>query len=151
MTDEELSVGQLPAFDRGERHEGPRRLLLVEDSTTLQKLIKNCLAMSKIQVTIAGNGLEAVDLVERAGGTFEMILMDVVMPEMNGVEATYRLRANGYTGKIVILTAADTTFDMAASLCAGADDFLAKPFAPADLHRVIAAHCPGYKPAPVAA
>ena len=151
MKTQTFEDGTHPTFDRAPAHEGPRRLLLVEDSTTLQKLIKNALAASPIRVTVASNGLEAVDLVEKVGGAFDLILMDVVMPEMNGVEATHRLRQGGYKGKVVILTAADATFDMAASLCAGADDFLAKPFAPGDLHKMIALHCPGYEPAAAAA
>src|SRR5690606_15427726 len=95
--------------------------------------------------SIATNGLEAVGMVESLSGcgqSIDLILMDVVMPELNGVEATWTLRQQGYTGKIVILTAAEKEFDMAASLCAGADDYLPKPFTPEDLHRVLEQHCP---------
>lgn len=124
---------------------GRRRLLLVEDSPTLRKAIRTFLLPAKVDLATADNGLEAVSIAEAAqttGDAFDLILMDVVMPELNGVEATYQLRQRGYAGKIVILTAADAQFDMAASLCAGADDFLPKPFGPDDLIRVIEAHCP---------
>ena len=66
--------------------------------------------------------------------------MDVVMPELNGCDATYKLRQAGYTGKIVILTAADVEFDLARALCAGADDFLAKPFSPQQLTSMLLLH-----------
>lgn len=123
--------------DRGSRR---RRILLVEDSSTLRKLIRRALLSEPVDLQMAENGLEAVRLseeAEEAGEPFDLVLMDVVMPELNGVEATWQLRQKGFRGRVVILTAADTQFDMAASLCAGADDYLAKPFTPQDLHRVV--------------
>lgn len=124
---------------------GPRRVLLVDDSAMLRKLVRQALIGEHVEVSVATNGLEAVTQVETAkarGTPFDLVLMDVVMPHLNGVEATFRLRQGGFAGRVVILTAADAQFDMAASLCAGADDYLAKPFTPEDLHRIVQTHCP---------
>jgi DNA-binding response OmpR family regulator len=140
-----------PVADKGNPMLSPaqpasrRRVLLVEDSLMLRKLVRTMLLHEQVDVSVATNGQEAVESVAAAadgGRPFDLVLMDVVMPELNGVEATYQLRKRGFAGKVVILTAADAQFDMAASLCAGADDYLAKPFTPEQLNRVIHAHCP---------
>lgn len=122
------------------------RALLVEDSRTLRRLMGECLTAHGASVTTAANGQEGLELAQRCAGgpeAFDLILMDVVMPILDGCEATYRLRREGYQGKIVILTAADQQkYDLARSLVAGADDFLPKPFTPEQLTRVLREHCP---------
>ncbi|MCC7144875.1 MAG: response regulator [Phycisphaeraceae bacterium] len=120
-----------------------RRFLLVDDSVTLRKLISSLLSQSFGAVTMAADGDEAVKLAMEAqeqGQPFDLILMDVVMPHLNGCEATFQLRQAGYRGKIIILTAADREFDQARVLCAGANDFLPKPFGPEELARVVKQH-----------
>lgn len=118
---------------------GPR-ILLVDDSATLRKLIASALRKFTPHVATVENGrraIEAVHLAAEMGHPFDAIFMDVVMPEMNGYDATYQLRQEGYSGRIVILTANPEEFDMARNLCNGADDFLAKPFSPTDLKRTL--------------
>ncbi len=125
------------------------RILLAEDSTTLSNLIARMLTRHGREVLTAENGRRAVEIVEAAGAEgrpVDLILMDVNMPEMTGYDATWTLRRNGYTGKIIILTAIEEEYDMARSLCNGADDFLAKPFSPEQLGEVIRAHAA--RPAP---
>ncbi len=119
------------------------RILLAEDSSALRRLVGHVLLNVCQELVLAKDGQEAVELAvaaDAAGRPFDLILMDVMMPRLNGVEATYQLRQQGYGGRVVILTAADEEYDMARSLCAGADDFLAKPFTPVDLQRVVREH-----------
>lgn len=120
-----------------------KHILLAEDSLTLQRLIGSILQHSRVHTTTACTGQEAFDLAmsqRDQGQPFDLILMDVVMPELNGCDATFKLRQAGYAGKIIILTAADVEFDLARALCAGADDFLAKPFSPQQLTTMLLLH-----------
>lgn len=115
-------------------------VLVVEDSCMLQALIGGTLRSHGYRTQVCGNGLEAIAAVDAAARTpwpIDIVLMDVVMPELNGVEASFRLRRQGYAGRIVMLTAADESYDMACSFMAGADDFLAKPFTPEQLEATI--------------
>ena len=73
----------------------------------------------------------------REGCGFDVILMDVIMPELNGCDATYQLRQQGFAGKILMLTAADEDYDLPRAFSAGADDYLAKPFTPGDIRHAI--------------
>lgn len=116
------------------------RLLLVEDSSTLRRLLTQTLAQRDMNVTTAIHGLEGVETLktaEKAGQPFDVVIMDVVMPELDGFQATWQMRKLGYAGKVILFTANDEMYDMAASLCQGADDFIAKPFSPAQLIEVI--------------
>lgn len=122
----------------------PVHVLVVEDSRVLRRLISQTLEDQAMIVDTADDGLQAVAQVARRadqGPPVDVVLMDVVMPNLNGLEATWQLRRNGYTGLVIMLTAADQhEYDMASSLCAGADDFLAKPFAPEQLCQTIRQH-----------
>lgn len=118
-----------------------KRVMVAEDSTTLNRLVSHLLTEHGYEVASVGNGAEAVRVALDAmqtGNAYDVILMDVIMPELNGCDATYQLRRQGYGGKIVMLTAADRDYDLARAFSAGADDYLAKPFAPVDLDDAIA-------------
>lgn len=119
---------------------GEVRVLVVEDSSTLRRLVTHLLRECGYEVTAACDGLEAVDTTTQAMAdqrSYHVILMDVVMPELNGCEAAFRLRQQGYAGKILMLTAADEDYDLPRAFSAGADDYLAKPFTPGDLRRAV--------------
>ncbi|MFW6336096.1 MAG: response regulator transcription factor [Phycisphaeraceae bacterium] len=119
---------------------GKARLLLVEDSITLNRLVSHLLRQCGYEVQSCSDGAEAVEHVlaaMRDQRGFDVILMDVVMPKLNGCEAAYRLRQHGYAGKIVMLTASDTDYDLPRAFSAGADDYLAKPFTPSDLQGAV--------------
>jgi len=116
------------------------RVLLADDSSTLRRLIANLLRRAVQHVQTVDNGHDAVLMAldaQEQGSPYDLVLMDVMMPKLNGCDATRELRARGYTGKIIILTAADDEFDLASSLGAGADGFLPKPFAPRQLAQMI--------------
>ena len=107
------------------------RILLVEDGSDNQRLIGHLLRKAGADVSVAENGQVAVDLAltaEQAGSAFDIILMDIQMPVMDGHEATRQLRKNGYTNPIIALTANTTTGSRQKCLDAGCDDYMTKPF-----------------------
>lgn len=119
----------------------PLRVLLVEDSVVNQKLAIGLLKKWKHSVTIANNGVEA--LREVAASRFDLILMDVQMPEMDGLEATQRIRqAERQTGghiPIIAMTAHAMKGDRERCLESGMDDYVSKPVRSIHLLKAIAA------------
>jgi signal transduction histidine kinase/DNA-binding response OmpR family regulator len=116
------------------------RILLVEDNLINQQVALGMLESRGYQVTVAGNGREAVDA--HANGVFDVILMDCDMPEMDGFEATREIRAResasgGEHIAIVALTANAMAQDRDACLAAGMDDHLGKPFSSATLQGML--------------
>ncbi len=108
-----------------------KRLLLVEDTPVNQKICEKLLLRHGCVVRIAGDGRQALEQLERE--VFDLVLMDVQMPEMDGLEATRRLRAREAERgllrmPVIAMTANVMTEDRAACLEAGMDDFIAKPF-----------------------
>jgi CheY-like chemotaxis protein len=114
-------------------------VLLVEDNVVNQKLILHVLAKRKYLVTVAGNGLLAVEALEHR--PFDLVLMDIQMPEMGGIEATKIIRATeaktGAHTPIVALTAHAMKGDRERCLEAGMDGYLSKPVKSRDLFDAI--------------
>jgi CheY-like chemotaxis protein len=111
------------------------RILVAEDNPVNQRLAQGLLEKQQHVVTIAGNGVEAVNLA--AAGQYDLILMDVQMPQMDGIEATRRIRATASQVPIVALTAHATDDVRRACLESGMTDFLAKPIRREQLYRLI--------------
>jgi signal transduction histidine kinase/ActR/RegA family two-component response regulator len=106
------------------------RVLLVEDDPLIQRLLLTILTKAGADVSVADNGQEAVEavLAARGSGTpFDMVLMDLLMPVMDGFEATSRLRDRGYTGPIIALTADGMQETRDRCMEAGCDSHLTKP------------------------
>jgi PAS domain S-box-containing protein len=106
----------------------PLRILLVEDNAVNQKLALRLLAQMGYEADVAGNGLEALEAVERQ--RYDLVLMDVQMPEMDGLEATRRIVAEVPSEQrpwIVAMTANAMDGDREACLDAGMNDYISKP------------------------
>ncbi len=122
----------------------PLRILLVDDNAINQKVALRILQQMCYQPEVAGNGREALDLLDRQ--PFDFIFMDVMMPEMDGLEATRLLRKrqmiggyNNYQARIIIvaMTAHAMQGDREKCIAAGMDDYLAKPVRPKDVRDMI--------------
>jgi signal transduction histidine kinase/CheY-like chemotaxis protein len=133
-------AAERPAIDGelGTRH--PLRVLLAEDNPVNQKLAIRLLAQMGYTADVAGNGLEAIAALD--GAPYDVILMDVQMPELDGLEATRRIRVARAVGEgpwIVAMTANALAGDREACLAAGMNDYVSKPIRPAALAAALAA------------
>ncbi len=113
---------------------GTRKLILVVDDTeTVLIFTKMMLAGQAAQVVVARNGMEALKRVEEQAP--DLILMDIMMPELDGVETCRRLKSDPRTGDIpvVMVTTKGNPEKMEEAFAAGCDDYLTKPFGKLDL------------------
>ncbi len=118
------------------------RLLLVDDTPDNRLLLKHMLKKTDIEVTYAENGLDALQRTEH--NAFDLVLMDIEMPVMNGLDAAVRMRAQGVKVPIIALTG-HAMSDMHAKIMeAGFNDILTKPILQADLLKILAHHCSPY-------
>jgi GAF domain-containing protein/CheY-like chemotaxis protein len=127
-----------PGIDPGLAERHPLRILLAEDNAVNQKLALRLLSNMGYGADVAGDGLRAIDAVEN--GEYDVVLMDVQMPELDGLEATRRIRARwpGRPLHIVAMTANAMAGDRDACLAAGMNDYISKPIDPAVLAEALA-------------
>jgi two-component system response regulator MprA len=103
------------------------RILVVDDEPAVRDAVKRALGFEGYKVDLAGDGIDALELV--ATEPPDAIVLDVLMPRMDGIELCKKLRAAGDATPILMLTARETVADRVVGLDAGADDYLVKPFA----------------------
>jgi two-component system response regulator MprA len=106
--------------------DAPARVLVVDDEPALRDALESSLAFEGYEVITASDGLEALDSV--AEHSPDLVLLDIMMPRMDGLTAVRRLRSRGDTVPVLMLTARDAVGDRVTGLDVGADDYLAKPF-----------------------
>ncbi len=114
----------------------PIRVLLIDDDARLASLVIDHLAADGVVATHAGDG--AAGLAALDGGTFDVVLLDVMMPGIDGMEVLRRLRAR-HKIPVIMLTARGDEGDRVRGLELGADDYVAKPFSSRELHARIKA------------
>lgn len=102
------------------------RLLVVDDEEQLSAAMRRGLVQEGFAVDVAATGPAALELA--AGGEYDVILLDLMLPGLSGYEVARRLRARGDWTPILVVSAKDGEYDQADALDYGADDFLAKPF-----------------------
>lgn len=136
-----VPTAAIPTNDLEVSHTRRLRILLAEDSRVNQTLAKGMLRRWGHAITIANNGREAVELWRNSPTSFDLILMDVLMPELDGLEATAAIRKiEQPTGRhipIVAITALALKGDRESCLNAGMDDYISKPISKDDLQQVI--------------
>ena len=120
--------GPKPKLDASLAQRHPLRILLAEDNVVNQKLALRLLSQMGYRADLASNGIEAIECIERQ--TYDVVLMDVQMPEMDGLEASRRITAKWQPAerpRIVAMTANAMQGDREACLAAGMDDYVTKP------------------------
>jgi two-component system response regulator MprA len=104
-------------------------ILVVDDDQAVRESLRRALSLQGYGVELAADGYEALELLAEDGSSVELLIVDVLMPGIDGLEVTRRLRSEGSALPILMLTARDQVSDRVAGLEAGADDYLVKPFA----------------------
>ena len=106
-----------------------KKILIADDEASIREILSIQLARMGYEVLIAGDGAEALAVYEKEKP--DLIIMDVMMPRMNGLESCQKIRAlekkSGLRVPILFLTARDTTHDKTSAALSGGDDFVAKP------------------------
>ena len=110
---------------------GRMRVLIVEDDTKIQTYLKRGLLEQGYAVDAVGDGLDAIDWAVAAA--YDLIVLDVLLPRLNGFDVCRELRRRGVTASVLMLTARDGVEDRVIGLDSGADDYLGKPFAMPEL------------------
>ncbi len=105
--------------------EASARILLVDDEEAIQTLLAYPLRKEGYEVVVARDGREALDFF--SGGSFDLVVLDVMMPRLDGIEVCRRLRSRSQV-PIIMLTARDDEVDKVLGLEIGADDYITKPF-----------------------
>lgn len=103
------------------------RILIAEDETGIAKALKLILEKNRFSVDMVHNGLDALDYMLSV--SYDAVVLDIMMPGLDGLEVLKRARAAGVSAPVLFLTAKSEIEDRVAGLDAGADDYLPKPFA----------------------
>ena len=121
------------------------KILIVEDEPQLARFVQLELEHEEYETVISGDGREGLTLAE--GGGFDLILLDIMLPGLNGLEVLRRLRKAENHTPVIMLTARDSVMDKVSGLDMGADDYITKPFAIEELLARIRVTLRQHKPA----
>ena len=102
------------------------RVLVVEDERDLNRILVKTLAAEGYSADACFDGVEALDYLK--GADYDLVVLDVMMPRIDGMEVLHRMRDAGNTTPVIMLTAKDSVSDRVRGLDSGADDYLIKPF-----------------------
>jgi two-component system response regulator MprA len=111
------------------RHNVGVRILVVDDERAVRESLRRALALEGYEVELAADGEEALQLLDGRGPQPDAVVLDVLMPRVDGLEVCRRIRGQGSRMPVLMLTARDQVEDRVAGLDAGADDYVVKPFA----------------------
>lgn len=103
------------------------KILVVEDEKRMAQVLRKSLEEENYAVSVTGDGYQALEFAQQ-DSNLGLILLDVMLPGLNGIEVARRLRDGGNQVPVLMLTARDTVSDVVKGLDAGADDYLTKPF-----------------------
>ncbi len=118
-----------------------KRILVAEDEASIREFVVINLQRGGYEVMEAGDGEEALRIFEAEGGAFDVVVLDIMMPGMDGFSLCKELRKKSSVLGIVMLTARTQEMDKVTGLMVGADDYITKPFSPSELvARVDAIH-----------
>ncbi len=110
-----------------------KRVLIAEDERSIREFVVINLKRSGFEVVEAENGEQAISLYNKYNGDFDIALLDIMMPLVDGLDVCKYLRSKSSTLGIVILTAKTQEMDKVTGLLVGADDYITKPFSPSEL------------------
>lgn len=103
-----------------------KKLLVIEDDPDIQNLVRINLTTANHQVDVTGNGQRGYELAQ--SGQYDLIILDIMLPDMDGLQICTQLRSKDNLTPILMLTAKDSEADRVVGLEVGADDYLTKPF-----------------------
>lgn len=115
-----------------------KKILVIEDEESILMALEDDLTFEGYQVETATDGLKGLSLAEKK--THDLIILDIMLPGLDGYEICKKLRAEGFTTPILMLTAKSQEIDKVLGLELGADDYVTKPFSPRELQARVKAH-----------
>ncbi len=110
-----------------------KKVLIAEDESAIREIIAITLKRAGYEVTEACDGQQAIDIYNSKNGAFDVVLLDIMMPNVDGLEVCKTLRNQSSTVGIIMLTAKTQEMDKVSGLLMGADDYITKPFSPSEL------------------
>ncbi len=110
-----------------------KKVLVAEDEESIREFIVINLTRSGYDVMQAENGAAALDIFQKEGGDFDVAILDIMMPEMDGLTVCKELRQRSSDLGIIMLSARTQEMDKVTGLLVGADDYVTKPFSPSEL------------------
>ena len=108
---------------------GPVKILVVDDERAVRESLRRALELEGYEIELADDGVEALARLQEGNGQPDAVILDVLMPGIDGLEVCRRLRRSGNRVPVLMLTARDAVENRVAGLDAGADDYVTKPFA----------------------